>query len=145
MTDEPQTTEPDEAVDDTELFPMGSLSGDQTTAQSLVRRGSAVEVTASLRKAEVPMVDGLLNPDKAGRVLVSFTPGPVHYVPQRDEGKVTGWKLRQELWPTFVQHANDEEAVIVAEFQNLLQLDAQAAGRLIDTLSGMASEVLATA
>lgn len=134
--------EPTEA----ELFPVGSLAGDSVTAQTLVRRGLPTAVTVSLAMAEVPTKDGLVDPNRSGRVLVSYVPGKVEHVPERDDdGKVKGWKLRQHLRPTFVADANDETSVARNAFAALLATDAPAAGALLAELRQLAEAELTTA
>jgi hypothetical protein len=121
-----------------ELFPDGSLEGDAVTAQTLVRKGMTTEVTVSLGRAEVPTKAGLLNPDKGGRVFVSYVPGKVEHVPDRDDdGKVVGWKLRQHLRPTYVQDANDDVNVAREAFGQVMALDAQKAAELHSELGAM--------
>ncbi len=145
MADEPADTGEEPEAD--ELFPKGSLAGDEVTAQTLVKRGLPVEVTVSLSKAEVPSKGGLLNPNKAGRVLVSYLPGTVHEVPQRDgdEDELVGWKIRQDLRATFVMDANDEQELIRSEFQALCLLDGSAARELLAELKAMATGIRAVA
>lgn len=143
MTDDPQE-DPDEAG---ELFPSGSLAGDDVSPQTLVKRGLPVEVTVSLSKAEVPTKSGLVDPNKAGRVLVSYLPGTVHEVPQRegDDNRLVGWKIRQDLRATFVEDANSEQDVIRSEFAALMTLDPPAAQTLLAELRELASSLRAVA
>lgn len=137
--------EPEEPTE-AELFPEGSLEGDNVTAQTYVRRGLPVEVTVALGTAEVPTRAGLLDPNKAGRVLVSFVPGGKRDVPIREDGsktgKVVGWKLRQILTPTYVADASDEATVCRNAFAALLATDAPAAGALLAELRDMAETEL---
>jgi hypothetical protein len=133
--------------DPPEMFPLGTLSGDDLTPQKVVKRGLPVETTVALSRAEVPTSGGLMDPDKAGRCLVSYVPGKIEEVPQRDgdEAKVVGWKIRQHLRATYVQPAGDEADLIRAEFGALLELDSSAAGALLDELRSMAADALTTA
>lgn len=144
MADEPQdeAQEPEE-----ELFPNGALAGDKVSPQTLVKRGLPVEVTVSLSKAEVPTKSGLLDPTKAGRVLVSYLPATVHEVPQRegDDDQLVGWKIRQDLRATFVEDANDESELIRSEFAALVALDGAAAQVLLGELREMATGMRAVA
>jgi hypothetical protein len=134
-------------ADEAELFPLGSLDGDAITAQSLVKRGVPVEVTASLTRAEVPNTGGLFNPTKYGRALVTCLPSVAEYVPLRDDDaspqRVTGWKVRQTLRVTYVKPANDVAALIRDEFASLLASDAKAAAAVLEAMRDEASEVLA--
>lgn len=147
MTDQTNDADADPPPTESELFPNGSLAGDAVTPQTLVKRGLPVEVTVSLSKAEVPTTGGLLDPSKAGRVLVSYLPATVHEVPQRegDEDTLVGWKLRQDLRATFVEDANDEAALIRKEFAALIQLDGTAAKALLAELRDMATGIRAVA
>jgi hypothetical protein len=119
-----------------ELFPQGSLAGDDLTPQKLIKRGLPTEVTVSIGKAEVPMpAGGLMDPGKSGRVLVSYAFFKNEEVAQRENGDIVGWKIRQHLKATYVQQANDEAALIRSEFDALIALDEAAAGRLLDDLT----------
>lgn len=124
---------------DVELFPNGALAGDKVSPQTLVKRGLPVTVTVSLSKAEVPTKSGLMDPTKAGRVLVSYLPGTVHEVPQRDgdEDTLVGWKIRQDLRAVFVADANDEAELIRVEFAALVALDPTAAAAVLGELQQM--------
>lgn len=137
--------EPTEA----ELFPVGSVEGDSVTPQTLVKRGLPVEVTVALMMAEVPTKTGLLDPNKSGRVLVSYVPANVVDVPVRDNAatsadrySVKSWKLRQFLRPTFVADANDEAIVARNAFAALLATKPAAAGALLTELREMAEAEL---
>ena len=137
IDDDPRSIE-DRAEDEgapEELFPLGSLQGDELTPQKLIKRGLPVEVTVAMGTAEVPVQGGgLLDPDRAGRVLVSYEFAKNVEVPQREDGRIVGWKVRQMLRPTYVQQAKDEGALIREEFAHLLALDQKAAGALLDDL-----------
>jgi hypothetical protein len=128
-------TEPP-ADGDTELFPLGSIEGDELTPQKIIKRGLPVEVTVSIGKAEVPVKgNGLMDPEKTGRVIVSYAFASNTEIPTTDEtGRVVSWKVRQSLRATHVAPANDREALIRAEFDALLALEGDAAGRLLDEL-----------
>lgn len=156
MTDDPIPSENGDASSITEraangehaeeLFPAGSLEGDAKTPQNIIRKGLPVKVTASIGKAEVPMpTGGLLDPDKAGRVLVSYAHAKNEDVREEEGGKTIGWKIRQHLRATYVEPANDEAALIRREFEALLALDAERAGGLLDELKALAAEALAAA
>lgn len=93
-----------------ELFPLGSLPGDQKTLKTVFKSGLPVEVTVSLRAAEVPVRDGLVDFEKAGRVLVAYEPHKVEVVAQREEGKLVGYKVRQVLRPSHVEQVAAEAA-----------------------------------
>jgi hypothetical protein len=139
--------EHDEPMTEAELFPMGSLEGDEVTPQSIIKRGAPVEVTVSLSKAEVPLRgSGLLDPNRSGRVLVSFIPGVLEEVPKRedagDPNKVTGWKIRQNLRAVYVRPATNDADLIRAAFDSLMADDAAGAGALLDALREQLSSAL---
>ena len=118
-----------------ELFPLGSLEGDELTPSKIIKKGQAVEVTVSIGSAEVPMPSGgLLDPERTGKVLVSYAFSKQTQVPLRDGEQITGWKIRQELRATHVRSANDPVALIRAEYENVLARDEAGAGRLLEEL-----------
>lgn len=89
-----------------EMFPLGTLAGDpRATLRTLIRSGLPVETTASLMSAEVPLRDGLLDPNEDGRVVVSFEAAKFEVVPKKKDDKIVGWKIRQVLRPTYVENA----------------------------------------
>lgn len=140
MTDEPdETGEPTEE----ELFPAGSLPGDDITPQSIVKKGLPTTLVVSLSRAEVPIRGkGLVNPNKYGQAIVTYLPGKLHELPIRqdehDGAKVTGWKLTQDLRALYVEDANDKGALIRTQFEALTALDAAAATALLAELREMA-------
>lgn len=133
---------PDPEPTEAELFPAGSIEGDAVTPQTYIKKGLPIKVTVSLSRAEVPTRAGLLNPDKAGRVLVDYVPAGKHDVPEREggsaTGKVVGYKIRQELTATFVTDANDDATLARNAFAALLATDAPNAGALLAELRQMA-------
>lgn len=131
----------DDDADQPELFPMGTLEGEGITPQRLIKKGLPVEVTVSIGKAEVPMPSGgLMDPNKSGRALVSYVFGKNEDIPQFEDGNIVGWKIRQNLRATYVQNANDEAELIRREFEALMALDGEAAGRVLDELKTLFSE-----
>lgn len=126
-----------------ELFPTGSLEGEGPSPQTLVKKGLPLELTVSLSRAEVPLRGGLLDPNRYGRLLVTYLPGKVEEVPVRDDendpARVTGWKLRQHVRATYVEAAADVPALIRAQFEQLAQAEPAAAGRLLDQLRELAA------
>lgn len=132
--------------DEGTLFPAGSLAGDAVTPQSLVKRGLATQVTVSLSRAEVPTKSGLVDPNKSGRVMVSYAPGKVEHVPERDDDdKIVGWKLRQHLRATYVTDANDDAEVVRECFGQVVALDVRAAAELHAELGKVLEAELSTA
>lgn len=151
MTDEPQDdvqaeAEPTEA----ELFPAGSLPGDDITPQSIVKKGLPTQLVVALSRAEVPIRgNGLVNPNRYGQVLVTYLPGKLHELPIREDehdgAKVTGWKLTQDLRAMYVEDANDRGQLIKAQFEALAAGDGAAATALLAELRTMATGIRAVA
>lgn len=140
-----------EAEDESTLFPVGSIDGDDMTPQARIKRNLPVKVTASIGKAEVPLRSGLLDPNKSGRVLVSYRHSKDEDVPERKGGEgaerydIVGWTIRQHLTATYVQPANDEADLIRSEFAALCTLDARKAAELHAELASVLERELATA
>jgi hypothetical protein len=129
------------------LFPMGQFEGDGVTLGKLVKPGQKVETTVALSKAEIPSSGGLIDPNKAGRVLISYLPGKVEEVPHResDDDRITRWTFRQHLRATYAQPANDEVDVIRSEFAALVELDQVRALSLAKELADVAKQAKQTA
>jgi hypothetical protein len=149
MADEPDDLDPDdEAEPQGEMFPAGVLDGDGRTLKTLIRPGLPVELTCSIGKAEVPLRGGLPDPDKPVRALVTavFHKAEPIAIRDPDAPKVTGWKLRAHMRADFVETVpGTDQGLIEQRFRALLEVDANAAAGLLDSLQKMASEVLATA
>lgn len=150
MTDEPQTDEqlaPDET--EAEMFPAGSLDGESITPQQLIKRGTPTEVTVSIGKAEVPLKSGMIDPNKMGRALVSYSfpknEDVPHFEGEGSARKITRWKIRTHLTAVYVEPANDEADLIRSEFAALMALDGQAARNLVAELKEMATGIRAVA
>jgi len=137
-----------DAADDAELFPLGSLEGDETTLAQLIKPGHTVEVTVSMGTAEVPSPrGGLLDPANEGMVLVTFevagyTPVPVRRGDRVSGKEITGWKLRQNLRPIHVERVQGEAGAIEAAFADLLRADEAAASSLLDRMRDRADKAL---
>lgn len=134
-------------VPEEELFPLGSLPGDDITPQTLVKRGLPTTLMVSLMRAKVPFRGkGLADPNRFGRALVQYLPAKVNELPLRedkgDPAKVTGWELTQELRVVHVATADEPEDLIRTEFQVLLAEDAKAAAALFAELRGMMVDAL---
>jgi hypothetical protein len=86
-----------------ELFPAGSLEGDGIDLKRLIRPGLPVEYTKSLLKGEVPGRNGLTNPEGERRAIVTHQLAEVVIVIKREDGEITGYKIREKLRPTFVE------------------------------------------
>lgn len=89
--------------DQDELFPTGSLPGDGIDLKRLIKPGKPVEYTKSLLKGEVPGRDGLTNPEGTRRAIVTHELAEVVIVIKREDGEITGYKIREKLRPTFVE------------------------------------------
>jgi hypothetical protein len=129
-----------------ELFERGSLDGEGVTPQTLIGKREPVKVTVSIGKAEVPVRgDGLLNPKRLGRVLVTYRyqgqTEVAHHEDPEDEAKVTNWTIRQNLSALYVRHANDVPALLRREFEELLAIEPEQAGRVLGDLTRMAADV----
>lgn len=131
-----------------EMFPEGILAGDKKTLRSLIKPGQAVETTVALSRAEVPLRDGLPDPDKPVRVLVTARFHKCEPIAKRegDAEKVSSWKLRVHLKSAHCESvaATDDE-LIRQRFAVLLEQSPTAAGELLDQLRAAASEALVTA
>lgn len=103
----------DELTDDEvqQLFPDGVLEGDGKTLKTLIKANLPVEVTVSMRAAEVPMRGGLPDPDSLKRVMATCEVAKYEPIPVREdqdgERKIVGWKIRAVLRPTFVEPVED--------------------------------------
>jgi hypothetical protein len=86
-----------------ELFPQGSLEGDGIDLKRLIKPGLPVEYTKSLLKGEVPGRNGLTNPEGERRAVVTHQLAEVVIVIKREDGEITGYKVREKLRPTFVE------------------------------------------
>jgi hypothetical protein len=94
------------------------LQGDsQLSLKGLGQRGVPVESRVSIDSASVP-VEGLMDPQKDGQLLVAYRPRGYNYVPVRDSAdptKVIRWKVIQSLRPVHIQKISPElEAAIAA-------------------------------
>lgn len=130
-----------------ELFPMGSLAGEGPTPQTIIKKGLRTTLTVSLSRAEVPNPGGgLFDPGRYGRALVTYLPGQLHPLPLREDAgnptKVTGWKIRQDLSVTHVAPASDPAALILGQFEELLEVEPGDAAALCERLLAMTSEAL---
>jgi hypothetical protein len=133
-----------------ELFPVGAVDGDGVSLKQLVKPGHKVETTAALSRAEVPLRNGLPDPSRRLRMLVTGIPGKVHSLPLReDDGKpeaVTGWKLAQDVRVDHVENVPlTERELILNRFAAIVDESPSAAGGLLDDLQKVLAETLATA
>lgn len=152
MSDEPQSiremAEKDTAEAETELFPIGSLEGDETSLATLVKPTHTHEVTVSMGTAEVPSPrGGLLSPEREHLLLVTCEHAGYTEVPKREGDRVSGktvigWKTRQTLRPIYVERVNGEGGAIEAAFADLLRADEGAAMQALDRMKTRAEKAL---
>jgi hypothetical protein len=132
-----------------EMFPLGSLEGDQKTLGNLIR-GKPTTTTVSLARAEVPLRDGLLDPGKTGRVLVHYEPAKYEVVLEReDDGtgqrRLVGAKIRNHARPIYAEpYPADVGDAFDEAFDRLLASSPQAAGERLDGAKDRLSEYLRT-
>lgn len=131
-----------------ELFPIGSLEGDETSLATLVKPTHTHEVTVSMGTAEVPSPrGGLLSPDSEHLLLVTCEHAGYTEVPKREGDRVSGktvigWKTRQTLRPIYVERVKGEAGAIEASFADLLKADETAAMALLDRMRARAEKSL---
>lgn len=131
-----------------ELFPLGSLEGDETSLATLVKPNHSHEVTVSMGTAEVPSPrGGLLSPDKEHLLLVTCEHAGYTEVPKREGDRHTGkqlvgWKTRQTLRPIYVERVNGEGGAIEAAFADLLRADEAGAMQALDRMKSRAEKAL---
>lgn len=94
------------------------LAGDkQLSLKGLGQRGVPIESRVSIDAASVP-VEGLMDPEKDGQLIVAYRPRGYDYVPVRDTAnptKVVRWKVIQRLRPVHIQKISPElEAALAA-------------------------------
>jgi hypothetical protein len=149
MADEIDGTDGD-GTEQGEMFPNGTLEGEGKTLKTLVKPGQAVETTISIGKAEVPLRNGMPDPDKPMRALVTGIFQSCKPTARREDAgnpvKVTGWKLAVHLRADFVEAVPFDDAGLIAQrFRAMLEVEPSAAGRLLEQLQALASEALTVA
>jgi hypothetical protein len=131
-----------------EAFPMGAVDGDaKVTLRTLIRGGEPVSFTVSMRSAEVPLRGGLVDPRKTVRLLVTceaFDGGLP--VPQREDGKVVSWKVRQSLRPTYVEPVGPTDGDLLVHYhRELLASSPSEAAVVAERIAAQTAEALQTA
>jgi hypothetical protein len=102
--------------DDQLEFPSGLVDAGASgkTLKTLIKAGLPLELTVSMRSAEVPLRGGIPDPDALHRLMVTAELAQVIPVPVREDvggvRKVVGWKVRAVLRPTFVEAIADADA-----------------------------------
>lgn len=127
-----------------QLFEGAQFAGDELSLDDLIKQGKKRVVTVSFRSAEFdsPSDGGLLRPTKQGLALVTYQWEKPDLVPLWEEGKprrdnpeIVGWKVRQVLTPIWVEKLDGEAGIIEANFAELLDADAGAAGALLASMT----------
>jgi hypothetical protein len=108
----------DQAAEEAQIPEAPPLQGDgQLSIKGLSKRGVPIESRVSIDAASVP-VEGLMDPEKDGQLIVAYRPRGYDYVPVRDSAnptKVIRWKVIQRLRPVHVQKISPElEAALAA-------------------------------
>jgi hypothetical protein len=128
-----------------ELFPMGTVDGDGRSLKTIMKANAPTRSTVSISSAEIPSGGGLFDPERERTLLVTIEPGKVELVPVHKDGKVSEWKQRQTLRPTFIESASSYGAAqIEAMFTALLADDPRDAGKLLDKLKDRVESELAS-
>jgi hypothetical protein len=103
--------------------------------------------TCSMRSAEVPLRGGLVNPRTTGRLLMTYEAfdGGLP-VPEREDGQVVGWKVRQQLRPVYVEPVDgDLPEMVEAWFDRVMEDSAEVGGALADRIAAKAAARLSVA
>lgn len=124
-----------------ELFPDGFMDGEAWTLGNIHKSGVPVEATVSLSRAEIPIRDGLPDPNKFRRVIVSTGGGKIEAIPTFEEGDIVSWKIRAHLKVTHIQQMGDPESVVAAEFEKLALANPKRAAEVAEQLVAFAKAV----
>lgn len=140
----------EDELDQGEMFPNGTLEGEGKTLKTLVKPGQAVETTVALSRAEVPLRNGMPDPDRPVRALVTGVFQKATELAKREDSgnpmKVTGWKLAVGMRVEYVEAVPaDDGGLILQRFRAMLEVDPSGAGRLGDEIAKLLQEALATA
>jgi hypothetical protein len=131
-----------------ELFPMGTIEGDEATLQTMIQPGDKVTHSVSMNgTSKVPMSGGMLDIRKEHTLLVTCEVAYPIPVPDREGDRLTGkritaWDVKQKLVPIYVERVKGEEGVIEAQFADLLRADENRAAALLDRLKGRVESAL---
>lgn len=120
-----------------EMFPLGCLDGDDQQLGSLVNGALPVELYISLSRTEVPLLGGLLDPNKGGRAAVSYEALEYKHKPIREEQpdgsfKIVSWKVTCNAKARLVEPLGDPETVVRREFERLLASDPNRAAEVAE-------------
>lgn len=154
MPDDPQSIREMADADaeqqtEAEMFPIGSLEGDEAKLETMIRPGEPVKITVSMNGTpEVPMPrGGLLDVRKEHLLLVTCEVESPIPVPEREGDrttgkKIVGWKIRQKLRPIYVERVHGEAGAIESAFVDLLRGDEAAAAALLERMTRRTEQAL---
>lgn len=133
-----------------ELFPMGTLDGDDVTLETLVKGNQAFQLTVSMNgtsEIHSPAGSGLFDPSKEHMLLVTCEQASLELVPDREGERVQGkrivaWKGRQKLRPIYCERVDGQAGIIEAQFAELLKADEGAAAALAERINARVSNAL---
>lgn len=145
-----EMAEHDAETPEEELFPLGTLEGDDVTLGGLVKGNHSFQITVSMNgtsEIHSPSDTGLFDPSKEHMLLVTCEQASLELVPDREgervQGKkIVGWKGRQKLRPIYCEKVKGEAGVIESQFSALLGADEAAAMALLDRLKARAEKAL---
>lgn len=131
-----------------ELFPLGSLEGDDAKLETMIRPGEKVTHSVTMNgTSKVPLTGGLLDIRKEHMLLVTCEVAHPIAVPDREGDRVAGktivgWDIKQKLTPIYVERVKGEAGAIEAAFADLLKGDDRAAMALLDRMKVRAEQAL---
>lgn len=131
--------------DQTELF----IVGGEKTRANLYPKGLPTELVAEMTKHEVPLRDGLYDPQKTYRFAVTcqvgrYTEDPVREKQADNSTKIVSTKVRQKIKPVFMEEMGWGEEALERSFRQLLAIDATRAGACLDKLQAEFTEYMRT-
>lgn len=136
------------AAEAVELFPLGSLEGDDAKLETMIRPGERVTHSVTMNgTSKVPLTGGLLDIRKEHMLLVTCEVAHPIAVPDREgdrlAGKrIVGWDIKQKLTPIYVERVKGEAGAIEASFAELLKADEQGAMAVLDRMRARAEQAL---
>jgi len=133
-----------------EMFPLGTLEGDDVQLGNLVKGDHTFKITVSMNgtsEIHSPGDTGLFDPSKEHMLLVTVEEASLELVPDREgdrvQGKsIIGWKGRQKLRPIYCEKVKGEAGVIESQFAALLAANEGEAAALLDRLRARAERAL---
>lgn len=126
------------------LFPEGFIDGEPWNLAQIHKSRVPVEATVSLSRAEIPLRDGLPDPNKIRRVAVSTCGGKFEAIPTFEEqpdgrSEIVSWKIRATLRATYVEQMGTPEQVVLQEFEKLTLDSPQRAAEIANELVAFAA------